>query len=76
MTQSISIHGVVCMDSWAGRAEKPCRIVGETPKRYRIEVETRTLLPNGWLDPGQQRLVPKTAVRIMPKIEPIALPPD
>jgi hypothetical protein len=58
---------VVCVNSWAGRLEHPCRVVGETPKRWRIEVDKPTLLPprNSELRPGQQRLVPKTAVRFV-----------
>ena len=54
------------MNSWAGRTETPCRIVGETPKRYRIETDTAIQLPSGRLEPGQRRLVPKTAVRVIP----------
>jgi len=58
---------VVCVDSYAGRQEKPCRVVGETAKRYRIEVDQPTGLPPGFtiMLPGQQRLVPKRAVRFM-----------
>ena len=56
--------GVVCVNSWAGRIEHQCRIVRETPKRYLIEVDVLTKLPGTWLEPGQQRLVPKSAVRI------------
>ncbi|PZN71330.1 MAG: hypothetical protein DM484_26620 [Candidatus Methylumidiphilus alinenensis] len=58
-----NIGDFVCINSWAGRTEKPCRIVGETPTRFKIEVDVETWLPNGWLQPGQQRLVPKTSVR-------------
>lgn len=58
---------VVCVDSYAGRQEKPCRVVGETPKRYRIEVDQPTGLPPGFtiMLPGQQKLVPKRAVRFV-----------
>ena len=58
---------LVCVESWAGRQEKPCRVVGETPTRYRIEVDQPTGLPPGFtiMMPGQQRLVPKRAVRFM-----------
>lgn len=39
--------------------------VGETPKRFRIRAIIRTKLAgrNHWLEPGQEALVPKTAVR-------------
>lgn len=56
---------VICMNTFAGRLEKPCRVTRETPTRYQIEVDTPTLLPprNTPLTPGQSRLVPKTAIR-------------
>lgn len=58
-------HAVVCMDSYAGRQEKPCRVVGETQKRYRIMVDAPTALPPGFsiLMPGIEQLVPKRAIR-------------
>lgn len=55
---------MVCINSWAGRAEYPCRVVGETPKRYLIEVDKPTALPGfRLLLPGQTKLVPKRAIR-------------
>jgi len=59
---------VVCVDSWAGRQEKPCRVVRETPTRYVIEVDQPTGVPPGFtiMLPGQQKLVPKRAVRLLP----------
>ena len=61
------LNAVVCIDSWAGRIEHPCRVVGETPKRYRIEVDKPTTLPprNTLLLPGQTKLVPKEAIRFI-----------
>jgi hypothetical protein len=56
---------VVCVNSWAGRIEYPCRIVGETPKRWRIEVDMPVKLPRLVLHPGEVRLVPKSAVRLI-----------
>lgn len=58
---------VVCTDSYAGRQEHPCRVVGETPKRYRIEVDQPTALPPQFslLMPGTPKLVPKRAIRFM-----------
>jgi len=60
-------RAVVCMNSWAGRQERPCRVVGETPKRYWIEVDAPTALPPGFsfLLPGMRRMVPKRAVRFI-----------
>lgn len=62
---------VVCMDSYAGRVEKPCFVIGETPKRYRITVDQWTALPPGFslLGPGHERLVPKRAIRFMEPME-------
>jgi hypothetical protein len=59
-------HAVVCVDGWAGRREFPCRVVGETPMRYRIAVDAPTALPPGYtiLLPGMTRLVPRTAIRL------------
>lgn len=71
MTEKVNAKraAIVCVDSWAGRTESPCFVVGETPKRYRIEVATATLLPKrpGWmtLQPGETRLVPKRAIRFI-----------
>lgn len=60
-------QAVVCIDSWAGREEKPCRVIGETPKRYRIVVDVPTSLPPKFsvLMPGKPKLVPKRAVRFV-----------
>ena len=56
---------VVCIESYAGRLEKPCRMIGETRKKYRIAVDTPTALPPGFnlLMPGETRLVPKHSIR-------------
>lgn len=57
---------VACIaSSWEGRLEIPCRVVGETPRRYLIEVDSPTALPPGLtlLMPGQQKRVPKGAIR-------------
>jgi hypothetical protein len=59
-------NATLCLDGWTGRYRTPCIIVGETPKRYRIQAIERMALAgrNRWLDPGQTALVPKYAVRI------------
>ena len=58
---------VVCMNSHAGRAEKPCFVIDETPKRFRIRVDEPIAIPPGFslLMPGQTRLVPKHAIRFI-----------
>ena len=63
----MSEEAVVCVNSFAGRREYPCRVVGETPKRYRIMVNNPTPLPPRFslLLPGQIKLVPKSAVRLL-----------
>ena len=60
-----SRKAVVCVNSWAGRQEHKCTVVGETPKRCRIMVDQPTALPPKYtlLLPGMKRLVPKTAIR-------------
>jgi len=59
------MQAYIVVDSYAGRRMLPCRIVGETPKKYRVEVDEPTLLPprNMVLAPGESQLVPKSAVR-------------
>jgi hypothetical protein len=56
---------VICLENWAGHREYPCRIIGERGRRYRIEVDAPTKLPGVVLKPGQSRLVPKSAVRVV-----------
>ena len=58
---------VVCVNSFAGRKEHVCFVVGETPKRYRIVVDRPTALPPGFsiLLPGEIKLVPKHAIRFV-----------
>ena len=58
---------VICIDSFAGRIEHRCRVVGETPKKYRIEVDKPTPLPprSEVLDVGMQKLVPKHCIRFI-----------
>lgn len=54
---------VVCVNSWAGRQEYPCIVIGETAKRYRIQVAAPTKLPAVLLKPGESYLVPKHSIR-------------
>lgn len=48
---------------WHGRTWKTVRLIGETPKRYRIQAIEETRLPCRVLQPGHHALVPKSAVR-------------
>lgn len=55
---------VICLKTEEGYQEHPCRVVGETQKRYQIDVDQPTRLPPaGVLRPGVTRLVPKYAVK-------------
>lgn len=57
---------MLCVDTYAGRLEKPCRVIGETPKRYMIVVDKTTIVPvNRTLNPGVEMLVPKSAIRLV-----------
>ena len=55
----------LCLDGYAGRTEQPVIVVGETPKKFRIEAVGRTKLGgrNLWIAAGQEALVPKTAIK-------------
>lgn len=33
----MNFNAVVCVNSWCGRQEYSCQVIGETPKKYRIE---------------------------------------
>lgn len=59
----------LCFDDYAGYREYPCQVIKETPKRYRIAVDTPTRLAgrNRTLLPGDTALVPKHAVKFYPK---------
>jgi hypothetical protein len=53
------------MAGWSGYHEQQVLVVGETPKRYRIEAIERIKLAGRmrWLNPGEQALVPRYAVK-------------
>lgn len=54
----------VAVDSWSGRHDYAVIVVGETPKRYRIQAVMEMRLPNRkHLKVGDTALVPKRAVR-------------
>ncbi|ULQ48392.1 hypothetical protein JN531_016575 (plasmid) [Flagellatimonas centrodinii] len=54
------------IDAVAHRRELPCRVIGETPMKYRIEVDVETQLPRRMLAPGERALVPRWSVRFPP----------
>lgn len=58
-------HAIIEAITGAGvNVKNPVRVVGETPTQYKIEVDQPTGLPPGFtiLMPGQQKLVPKSAI--------------
>jgi hypothetical protein len=56
--------GILCMDGWAGRIEKRCVIVKETPKRLLIRLEEDCVMRGGrWKRKGEEVYVPKYAIR-------------
>lgn len=60
----MSRQGYVAVDGWAGRHDYAVIVVGETPKRYRIQAVMEMRLPNKrLLKIGDEALVPKRAVR-------------
>lgn len=62
-TTPVYSYLVIC--GWHGATATQVVTVAVTPHRYRIRAITRTRLAgrNRWLEPGQEALVPKTAVR-------------
>ena len=57
-------YAFIQLDGWSGRSESRVLIIGETPKRYRIQAITRTKLAgrDRYLNAGETTLVPKRAV--------------
>jgi hypothetical protein len=61
----VTPHGILLIDSYAGRAEHKVWIVGETLKRYRVMPRFKGFkLRSRWVMCGDVVLVPKTAVRL------------
>lgn len=52
---------VVAVNSWAGRAEIKAIALRETPKKWRVRFEEDALC----FRKGEERLVPKGAVRLL-----------
>ena len=69
-----SVPALLHTTGYAGNHAWFVRVVGETPKRYRITAETEIRLPgrNRWLEPGTTALVPKHAISFpkLARIEP------
>lgn len=57
------MKATLCLNSWAGRVERPVEIIKETPKRYKIKLLEDTLLPSGRQRAGAEVYVPKYAIR-------------
>jgi len=56
--------GWLCLHGWHGTSYRRVEVVGETPKRFRIRAidETRLAGRRRFLAPGEEALVPKTAL--------------
>jgi hypothetical protein len=65
-------HAVVYVNAANGRLKVPGIVVGETPKKFRIEVERPIKLRTGELLPGKQKLVPRDDVKLLGKKRPPA----
>lgn len=63
---SVPCFGTLYTSSWAGTLKQRVRVVGETPKRYRIEALKRTRLGGRrrLIEEGETALVPKFAVKL------------
>jgi hypothetical protein len=63
-----ALAGWLRITGWHGSTHQRVLVVGETPKRRRIRAITRTRLAGRgrWLEPGEEALVPSTAVQIDP----------
>lgn len=50
--------------TWAGDIRHERTVIGETPRRYRVEFDRRAKLPGGRVvEPGVPTLVPRDVVR-------------
>lgn len=56
--------GWLQLDGWAGRTQQLVRVVGETPKRWRIRAICRTKLGGRcrWIYAGERALVPRHTI--------------
>ena len=60
-----SWQGELGLQGWHGLTWTPCMVIGETPKRYRIQAIERMRLAGRcrWLEKGHTALVLKHAIR-------------
>lgn len=56
--------GWLHLDGWSGHIKQPVIVVGETPKRFRIEAvgQTRLAGRGKWMAKGERALVPRFSV--------------
>lgn len=59
---SFPAKGILIINGWAGRREIPVLIVGETPKRYRIQAIQPIKLVGRYIESGETNLVPQNAI--------------
>ena len=57
-------QATLCLNSLAGRVERPVEVLKETPKRYKVKLLEDALLPSGQKRAGDEVYVPKYAVRL------------
>lgn len=64
-THFTPVFSYLVISGWHGATAQKVITVGMTPHRFRIRAITRTRLAGRgrWLEPGEEVLVPKTAVR-------------
>ncbi len=64
-------QGYLILQGWEGRTETLCKVLEETPKRYRIKALIAMRLGGPrrwrWLDKGETALVPKRAIVLLPQ---------
>lgn len=54
----------ICLEGRGGRIKHPCRVIGETPKKYRVEILEIVILPgNRKKQVGDITLIPKYAIK-------------
>lgn len=59
----INSPALIALDSFAGRTLVPCRIIGHTNKRVRVELLSGALIGRTHHKKGEARLVPAKALR-------------
>lgn len=66
MRDMCPVYAFLTICGWHGTTSTRVVIVGRTSKRVRIRAITRTKLAgrNRWLEPGEEALVPNTAVAV------------